>query len=183
VTVLKRLRKYRHALTGALLPVLAFVWVGAAAAPCVAMQAPSSRGASMATGHAHRHDGASASLDTASSGEVMPGMLGPMPSSMDEQDAQGEHPSTGDPHRPCPHCPPDSGHTAPHVACAMATAFLSADDILTASAHDLGHAMPPVDVTPGDEALRGQGRLQGPERRRDLPPSVPLNLRYCVFLN
>jgi hypothetical protein len=164
VTLLKRMRKYRHRLAGALLPVLTFVWIAAAASPCLPMRASSSD---------------AASRDVAASGSEMASLGGIEPSAN-----QGAAPGSSDPQRPCPHCPPSHGPMAPHVACATLSAFLSSDEALAAPAYDLAHALlPVVDVVALDSIGARKERRRPPDRRPIASPAVPLNLRYCVFLN
>jgi hypothetical protein len=184
VTLLKRLRKYRRGLAGTLLPVLAFVWVGAAASPCVAMRAGSS-GAAEAGGAARAFAPA---IDTMSAGgSTMVDDRMPMAHEHASDGhvvfaSGGEQALAGD--SPCPHCPPAHGHTPPHSACATLRTFLSADDGLAAPARDLGHLLLPiVGVMPLDADVECKERRERPDRRPCPSPSVPLNLRYCVFLH
>jgi hypothetical protein len=190
VTLLKRLRKYGRTLTGALLPVLAFVWVGAAASPCAAMH--------VALSGASSGDGApvlpaAAGREMAPSGDAM-SMSGSMPTmgharvpamdrgAMPSMEHGGGHASTH-PQRPCPHCPPTQGHTAPHAACATLSAFLSSNDAPAAPAYDLLHALAVIGFLGLQEDPPRDERRRRWERPPDPSSHVPLNLRYCVFLN
>jgi hypothetical protein len=146
VTLLKSLRKHAKWVAGSVLPVLAFVWLGAAASPCIGMIVD--RGA------------------------------------VAGNDAHGDRASSHHHHLgyPCPHCPGGGDHTAPHIACATLASFADGGKPLALPAWDFTHALAAVDVVPLDEQERSAEGGAATEPIA-VPASVPLNLRYCVFLN
>ncbi|HEU4617095.1 MAG TPA: hypothetical protein VFV10_03605, partial [Gammaproteobacteria bacterium] len=109
---LKRLRKYRRAVAGALLPVVAFVWIGAAASPCIgAMGAAADphdgvSTSAIAAPSAHH----SASTDAGAASAAMHAVVSA--ATPGATDGHGSPPSRSSSH--CPHCPPGDPHTGSH---------------------------------------------------------------------
>lgn len=85
--------------------------------------------------------------------------------------------AAAEPAHDCPHCPPAQPASATPGDC------IGLDDALASklATLDLVLAAPPAEPTLAPVVDPGH-RLAVAARDRDRPPAVPLNLRYCTFL-
>ncbi|HEX7082277.1 MAG TPA: hypothetical protein VF329_14815 [Gammaproteobacteria bacterium] len=200
MTALEHLRKRKRIASGLLTPLLALAWLGASATPCVGMgigkaraaaESPAARardddhadGGFGGSRHAHSQFASALSQPAPTAEErhrtsaSHAGHAGHMPP------ARPAHDETGHDHGHCPHCPPSPAPADDtHVACATS---LQTADLMGGEPGqiDLQHLIPiaiaaaPSPAPPGVVRCREAFRDGGPA------PPVPLNVRYCVFLN
>lgn len=86
-------------------------------------------------------------------------------------------PAVADADHDCPHCPPSQPATATPGDCVglddAAVSKVAAPDLVLAAAPSWPVLAPHADPVGAQAPLRSD---------RDRPPTVPLNLRYCTFL-
>lgn len=168
MTVLEHIRRRSKAVARAILPPLAFVWLSAAASPCVGMVTDSVSRGDVAPA-VHNHD------------ETSP---------LHDHGASSSGHQTSHEHQGCPHCPVGlaSDQIAPsgsHIPCNVLDKV--SDNSRTAGAPvkvDLKHVLPVAADLLSSATLVSFGSYLSPASQQIAPQSLlPLNVRYCVFLN
>jgi len=157
-------RRRSRALARALLPILLLGSLGAAGS-CPAMEAAAAdEAATDRAAHAGHGDAPSAGDHSSDHGH-------------DQGHDQGHE------HRACPHCPAESGGTSGgHALCAAFDEAANSKHASKPGPLDLKLAMPAeLHIV---EAIREPlvGRSRPALYHRVFPPSIPLNLRHCVFV-
>lgn len=162
---LSRLRKRARAVLRPVLPLLVVGWVGAAG-PCVGMAAAPEDGAP-ARAEAREH--ASAHADHGAPAHA-PHAAAPADT------------APGHGHGACPHCPGSAGVPADdHARCAALDDVSDAKREPHAAKPDVKSVLPSVDIEGLARDASSAARRQALDDRI-FPPSVRLNLRYCILI-
>ena len=173
MNVFARLRRRKRAIANILLPLLATVWVGASASPCLGMATDLVSGLSADAGPMHDH--------SETHGHAADGVH-------NSHALAHEHGGSSQSHGTCPHCPGSLGgstnsqSTGAHIACSVL------DDVSDSAGHtsvqkwDLKYSLPVLQ--PAFLSIAAPRRGAHDTWQAAPPPSSPiaLNLRHCVFL-